>query len=349
MREVSGRTDDEAVAGLAETLDAAYGLQAAEIVRIRAGTATINYRVTDQARSEWFAKVYRDRAGLRREYDAVELAEFARAGRVPVPRVQRTRNGRLVADAAPLALSLWQYVDNAETAESGLTGDRWQAVGAVLGRLHRHLAGHPSAAPTTRAATGSRDIDRARARFDRLIDEYSRRIALDEFEAWVLDASRHRRALLDRAAVILSDLPDLTVQIVHGDLASPNLLLRADQVAAVIDFQPPTPRYVSWEIARIGCDPRTVLLGDEWISGLPELLAAYQDEHPAARVDDLISTVAIGCAYTLTSTYPLSEPLDNPSAVDPALRAYARARHEAALVLMDRLNEVQPLLHDHFS
>ncbi|MEV5961837.1 hypothetical protein AB0L70_08735 [Kribbella sp. NPDC051952] len=97
-------------------------------------------------------------------------------------------------------MSLWEYVDDAETAEGGLTGARWEAAGAVLGRLHRRLAEHPTASP------------------------------------------------------------------------SPNLLLRGDQIAAV------------------------------------------------------------------ASTYPLTEPLDDPSAVDESLQIYARARHEAALILLDHLS-----------
>jgi hypothetical protein len=348
VRGASGLTSDgeQLVTAVAGTLVLAYGLHPAEVTRIPAGTATINYLVTDHSGGQWFAKVYRDRTVLQRERDAVELAEFARAGHVPVPGVRRTREGKLVEDTGPLPMSLWQYIADAETAESGLTGGRWQAVGAVLGRLHRCLADHPVAAPTVRPAAGVRDLVVSRANFDRLITEYSRRRTLGPFEEWALDAAKQRRALLDRAAAILARLPELTEQIVHGDLASPNLMLRGDKVAAVIDFQPPTTRYVSWEIARIGCDPRTILLGDQWVTGVPELLAAYRDEHPAARVDDLISVAAVGCAYTLTSTYPLAEPLDNPSAVNHSLQAYGRARHEAALVLLDQLDEIQQVLRD---
>jgi homoserine kinase type II len=144
----------------------------------------------------------------------------------------------------------------------------------------------------------------------------------------------------------LAGLPELTVQVVHGDLAAPNVMLRADEVVAVIDFQPPTPRFVAWEIARIGCDPRTVMLGDGWIDGMAELLLAYRDEHPAAHTDDLVFSVAAGCAYTLASTYPLAEPLDDPAAVTPSLELYARARHEASLVMLERLPEVQEHLMD---
>jgi homoserine kinase type II len=215
-----------------------------------------------------------------------------------------------------------------------------------LGRLHRRLAEHPAAAPTLRPAVGVRDVGGASQSFDRIIEGYGNRATLSRFELWAWEAAKERRGLLDRAGAILAGLPELTVQVVHGDLASPNLMMCGDQVVAVIDFQPPAPRFTAWEIARIGCDPRTVMLGDEWTSGLAELLIAYREEHPAARLDDLVSTVAAGCAYTLASTYPLGEPIDDPSAVTPSLELYARARHDAALVMLERLDEVQDSLRD---
>lgn len=91
------------------------------------------------------------------------------------------------------------------------------------------------------------------------------------------------------------------------------------------------------------------MLGDEWIGGLAELLVAYRIEHPMARVDDLVSTVAAGRAYTLASTYPLAVPLDEPSAVTPSLELYARARHDTALVMLERLTDVQQALRDRLS
>lgn len=334
-------------AAVAETLIRAYGVHPVDVVPIPAGTATVNYYVTDQAGGQWFAKVYRDRMALLQERAAVKLADFARAGRVPVPHLRRTCEGDLIEGAGQLPMSLWHYVPDAETAEGGLTAGRWPAVGAVLGRLHRRLAEHPATAPRLRPGAGVCDLKRAQARFDRVITEYDNRgNELGPFEAWALDAARQRRALLDRVPRILAGLPELTEQIVHGDLAAPNLLLRGDKIAALVDFQPPRPRYLSWEIARIGCDPRTVLLGDQWLTGLPKLLTAYREEHPGARADDLLSTVAVGCAYTLASVYPLAEPLDDPGSVDASLQEYGRARHNAALVLLDRLDETQEILRD---
>ncbi|WUF33166.1 phosphotransferase [Kribbella sp. NBC_00482] len=308
---------------------------------MHAGTNTINYRIVDETGQRWFAKIYR--GDLERERAAIELTEFARDGDVPVPAVRRTLDGDLICERVPM--SLWEFVDG-ETAEGGLTGARWQAVGTVLGRLHRRLAEHPAAMPTRQPAVGVRDVGKAPRSFDRVIDGYASRARLSPFEQWAWEAAKERRGLLDRAGAILAELPDLTVQIVHGDLASPNLILCGDEVAAVIDFQPPSPRFIAWEIARIGCDPRTLMLGDDWIDGLAELLVAYRDEHPAAHVDDLVSSVATGCAYTLTSTYPLAEPLEDPGAVTPSLELYARARHETALVMLERLPDVQERLRE---
>ncbi|MEV0799198.1 hypothetical protein AB0I34_15965 [Kribbella sp. NPDC050281] len=90
MREPSRLTGEQMVA---DTLIVAYGMQPAEITRIAAGTATLNFHITDHEGDQWFAKVYRDRAVLQNERAAVELAEFARAGGVPVPGVRRTRAG----------------------------------------------------------------------------------------------------------------------------------------------------------------------------------------------------------------------------------------------------------------
>ncbi len=93
---------------------------------------------------------------------------------------------------------------------------------------------------------------------------------------------------------MLERLPPLTSQVIHGDLALPNVLFRNDEVAAVIDFRPPSPRPVAWEVSRIGCDPRTILRGDDWVPGLAGLLAAYRDENPQVPEGDLVATVRVG-------------------------------------------------------
>lgn len=67
----------------------------------------------------------------------------------------------------------------------------------------------------------------------------------------------------------------------------------------------------------------------------------------AARLEDLVSAVALRCVWTLASEYTLVEPHDRPSAANASLLAYGQARHRAHLVLLDRLDEIQEMLDDH--
>lgn len=166
-----------------------YGIEVVSLDRIEAGTATDNYVASGGAGRRWFVKVYRDRRRLPAELGAIGLAMFARAGGVPVPAVHRTLEDELAAVlTSESAVSLWDWVDDAVTAEGGLRGAWWTAVGAVLGRIHRCLAGHPAAAPVRRPASRLRDLEQTRRNFDVLIAEYQARPELNEFETWALQA-----------------------------------------------------------------------------------------------------------------------------------------------------------------
>lgn len=340
--------DEQRITAVAGTLVLAYGIQPAEVTQIPAGTATFNYRVTGRDGEQWFAKVYRDRSLVEQERAAVELSEFARDGHLPVPPVCRTREGDLVEVRGRLPMSLWPFVPHTQTAEGNVTGARWAAVGTVVGHLHRRLAEHPAASPVLRPGSAVCDVGKARIRFERLVAEYRSKPQLTAFETWALEAARERQPLLEQVDQMLTRLPDLTVQVLHGDLASPNVLLDGDEVAAIVDFQPPRPRYLSWEIARIGCDPKGVLAQspDTWLAGLVQLALAYRATNPKTPVEDIVSTVRVGCAAMLTSTYPLSAPIEEPSTVDAALESYGRSRHAAALVLLERLDETEEALRD---
>lgn len=322
---------------LAEVLPRSFGISGAA-TRIPAGTATDNFLVESGSGEKWFAKVYPERSSLAEEQAAIELAMFARAGGVPVPAVRPTVTGHCISRIGGLSMSLWEFVEGAETAEDGLAGERWATVGTVLGRLHRHLAGHPAGRPSERPAADLCDVPSAHLRYDRLIEAYQRCDSLDGDQSWALDAALHRRSLLSRVQAILESLPPLTAQIVHGDLAAANLMMRGNEVAAVIDFQPPTAHFLAWEVARIGCDPRTVVSGEDWLTGLSRLLDAYREVNPMAR-SDLRAIVAAGCAYTLASTYPLQAPLEPRSVDHEGLIRYGRARHSAALRMLDTLND----------
>ncbi|WP_331752330.1 phosphotransferase [Streptomyces chartreusis] len=344
-----GRTsEEEQITAVADTLVLAYRLHPADITRIPEGTATDNYAVVDQAGRRHFAKVYRTREHLDLERTSVELSEYCADGGVATARATRTREHELIETHARLPMSLWSYVPHTATAEGGLAGARWAAVGTAMGRLHSRLAAHPAAAPTLNPGAAVCDMAASRDRFEQLIHAYQHMPRLGEFETWALQAARERQAILGDVERALASLPQLTVQVLHGDMAGPNVLFKDNEVAAIVDFRPPAPGYLAWEIARLGCDPKSVLdnSGESWLTGYTDLTLAYRDANPSASADDLVSSLRVGCAAMLCSAFPLSAPVERPHIVDAAMEVYGRVRHEAALMLLDRLPVMEEALRD---
>ncbi|MFK0244489.1 phosphotransferase enzyme family protein [Amycolatopsis azurea] len=340
--------DGAQIKAVVSTLRLGYGLDPAELSRIPEGTSTDNYAVVDQSGRRYFVKAYRPHSNLELERASVELSEHAAGGGVPTARVVRTTEHELIETRGRLPLSLWSYVPHTETAEGTLSGARWAAVGAAMGRLHRRLATHPAAAPTLQPGAALCDVAAARDRFDDLTRAYEQKSRLGEFETWALQAVRERRAVLGKVERILETLPPLTVQVMHGDLAGPNVLLTNDDVAAIVDFGPPTPGYLAWEIVRLGCEPQSVVSNgaDNLLKGYTDLALAYRDANPEAPADDLASSLRVGCAAKLCATFPLSAPVKRPHLVDSALESYARARHETALMLLERLPDLEETLRN---
>ncbi|MFV0131647.1 phosphotransferase enzyme family protein [Streptomyces sp. HMX112] len=343
---MSAESDVTAVAGVLALL---YRITPAAVGKGPAGTATRNYLAEDRAGRRWFVKAYPPGTDVDQERQALALGESARAAGVPVPAVRRTVTGEVIASAGGLSVSVTEYVADAETAEGRLFGGRWEAVGEAVGRLHRALARHPVGPPRPVAAREVCDVARAGRRLEELLARWAAAPPAPEgFAAWCARTAKQRLAALPEVAARLEKLPvALTAQVVHGDLASPNLLLRGERVAAVIDFRPLGHRSAAWELGRIVLDPRTVLARpDDWIPGLARAVGAYRTANPELPADDLVAVPRVAAGYLACSVYPLSEPLNDPAAVTPALEAYGRARHEAADVLWERLDEVEEVLRD---
>ncbi|MFI6689365.1 phosphotransferase enzyme family protein [Streptomyces sp. NPDC050485] len=350
---MSRRAAEAAAPLTAALLARAYGLVPRRVANGPCGTVTRNLLVTDETGMDWFVKVYPN-AGereLERERTALELAEFARAARLPVPAVRPTLDGDLLARENGAALSVQQYVAGVRTAEGCLAGPLWPAVGTAVGRLHHALAQHPETVPHLVPTAEVCGMGAAEHGLRALVDAYETRPGGGVFERWALETARERLAALPQIAAVASGLPpEMTAQVVHGDLAAPNVLLHATRprVAALVDFRPPRPRSAAWELSRIGCDPRTVLGDPQWPQGLARLLSAYRAAYPALPTAELISVPRLAAVYTACSTYPLSVPLEAPDTFTPGLEAYAHARYRAVGQLIGRLDEAEGVLRDCF-
>ncbi|MFD9052727.1 phosphotransferase [Streptomyces zaomyceticus] len=217
---MSAESDVMVVAGILALL---YRITPAAVSEGPAGTATRNYIAEDHAGRRWFVKAYSRGTDVDEERLALVLGEAARAAGVPVPAVRRTVTEEVIASAGGLSVSVMEYVADADTAEGGLSGGRWDAVGETVGRLHWALARHPVGAPRPVAAREVCDVARAGRRLEELLARWAAvPPAPGGFAAWCAQAANRRLAALPEVAARLEKLPaTLTAQVVHGDLASP--------------------------------------------------------------------------------------------------------------------------------
>jgi len=320
-------------------LAAAYGLPDAALGRVANGQSTLNYAGTAGGRRV-FVKCYPHDADLDSERRAIMLSEYARGAGVPAARVIASCQGELIHDNA---ISVWEYVDG-ESADRAplLTPDRMAAAGHAVGRLHRAFAAHPAAAPARRpGAAGVCDPTAAAEKITATLDAYRALTEPGEFERWAVEVLRWRLSLIPRLSRLLASLPPLTSQIVHGDLATPNLLFRGASLSAIVDFRPPRPRPLAWEISRLACDPRTIVRRPDWLYGLRRFVAAYRAAGGTSHVDDVLAAVRVWLCYTATSTYPFSELVSGPTPFPDRLRRYARDRQAAVVAVLTDLDTVE--------
>ncbi|MFH8257685.1 phosphotransferase enzyme family protein [Streptomyces roseolus] len=327
-----------------------FGIVPVSVEQGPSGTATRNYLAAEADGTQWFVKTYPAGSVLESVDAAARLSEYARLCRVPVAPARPTHEGRLTASYRELVMTVTRYVPDAVTANGRLTGRRWEAVGEAVGRLHRAFARHDFGPPRPGPADKAVDLARATARLENLVSRYAATPPATAFGRWAAGTAREKLARLPEAERLLAAVPHAMVsQLVHGDLSGPNVLLRGEGVAAVIDFHPPVRRGAVWELGRLALDPRTVLAQPDWPEGLGRLAAAYHALHPLVPVQELVGVVRVTAAALLMSVYPLDEVLDGPGPADASLERYARDRYEAAAVLCDRLDEAEEVLRDHLT
>lgn len=312
----------------------AYGVPAPGVRRIPAGLATTNFVVETVPGWRLFVKVYRADADLVAENAAIQLGCFARSAGIPTAAVITDPDGKFIHIEGDVALSVWSFVDGQAGDAGPLDAARMQTIGAVLGRLHRRLAGYPG--PVARRS-GWCDVARAHAAIEDTVRRVRAAPHLEEpLRGWAVDVLGWRLAQLPRVAATLRALPKPVVQVLHGDCSPSNLIFHGDDVAAIVDFQPPTVRPLWWEIARIGCAQQSVLHDGAWVNRLGLLLHAYRRENDTVPAEDLLSVIRAARCFMTASVTPFDD-LTDPQALAPtrALAAYAADRHAAVLALWE--------------
>jgi hypothetical protein len=330
---------------IVDVLESHYRLDPIEIIWLPVGQGTHNYRVRCTDRNV-FVKHYPPDTDLDSERAGISMSAMAGEAGVPVATIQPNVHGERITERAGVAVSVWDWVD-ASVIETGFTRGQLTAMGTVLGTIHRAFAGYQGP-----VETGETDVWMAfdphstLATVDRLLHRIAELPAADRnpFDDTAEHTLRERRDMLPGIPGLLADLPRLSSQVLHGDYSAVNLLFSGNELAAVLDFRPPSPFLVSFELGRIAFDPRTVVHDPTWLTSAATLVGAYLAANPAAHRTDIVSSGRIALVQLLRSLYGVKQHYLKPGLLQDDLDAFWVLRHRTAATLLENLDEIETAL-----
>ncbi|WP_293577519.1 phosphotransferase [Phaeobacter sp.] len=336
--------DEAAVLAL---LSDAGGISPFQVERIPHGQGTVNYRV-DTRTGRFFVKSYFPGADLVAENAAIALSERARQAGIATARPVCFGTGRFVVQNEDTAISVWYWVDG-QMRTQGLGPSALHDIGNVLGQLHKALHGQANSRAcadktdrflATRPATIHDQIDRIEAAVQSRIGK----IGGTDFDHVAVRALAERRAQLERLPGLMQSLPALSSQLVHGDYTTLNLLFEQDRVCAVLDFRPPEPFLVSWELGRIAFNPDLIAAGGDWLTPAKCVIKGYLDADVGLAREDILFCGRVALIQLLKSLYGIKQHYIAPAPLQDDLDRFWADRHLSVNRMLAQLDEIDAML-----
>lgn len=193
------------------------------------------------------------------------------------------------------------------------------------------------------------DVAALQARIDRLLAVSADRIRRgesDPFDPTAHDTLTERRQSLHHLPQLLNDLPELSAQVLHGDYSALNLLFDGNRLAAVVDFNPPDPFLLSYELGRIAFTPDTVTGDLDWEDTAVAVVAAYVQTNPTVSPVDVRACARVTAIHLLASLYGVEDHYRTPGQFQDDLDRFWLRRHRTAAALLARLPAIEERLHE---
>ena len=331
---VAASIDGASACRLAEAVATCYRRNPRSVERIAKGMGTANWLVRTSG-ADYFLKQYPPHADLAGEREALELSRWARAAGVPVPRVVPTAAGDLLASEGDLALALIEYLPDT-TSGGPLSRSETAQAGHVLGRLHDCLRERPGFRDIS-AVWLALDERRKRGVFERYLQIIESRDAPDDFDRRTACLLRRRLELLPRSAALLASLPPLVRQVVHGDYSLWNVLFRAGDLVAVVDFRPPETFLPAFEIGRAALPPESMNADPGWMGQAVVFVEAYCRANPGIPRSELRFAPHVWAIQLVRSEYGVRQHYLGPLERQAELDRFWFERCAAAEMILDNL------------
>ncbi|TQE29142.1 phosphotransferase [Streptomyces ipomoeae] len=323
----------------ADVLEDRYGLVVDVIEPVPMGTDTVNRRVLTADGLRLFVKEYRSVADVDAARAALDMSEYCRAARLPVPRVWPDADGNLVTISEG---RVWAVVDEApgRVATSAMTVSLAEHIGVVMGRMHRVLAAYPLPKRVQQSRWRTGAVEDAVAKCDGVMATALRQ-GHDGLGQLRVDLDHRREDLHGHVHRLREQLPDVLVeQALHADLSRTNLIVLADVVTGVIDFRCATGMPV-WELGRAAFDPRTVANSPDWAACALAMVGAYHAENPGLPLAEVRSCARAALLYMLFSFYgSTTAEYDLPQEAEADLKQHWSERQTTIRCLLNRIGDL---------
>ena len=263
------------------------------MTRIHEGCGTRNWSLRT-AEGRFFVKEYPAQARVAEERQALELSIYARDCGIPTPRVIATRSDDLVCVSGDAMFVLFEWADGC-TAKRSLSPEQMAQAGRVLGEMHRHFRTVESRLPSETSRWLEFDAADKLSEVERYVEIIRGKPERDDFDRRTLPLLIERKRLVRKVPKILLSLPNLTTQVIHNDYGLPNVMFKDGRVSAVVDFQPPRPFLIAYEIGRIAFGPEN-FTSSGWIRESIRPDTGVLQGTPGCRPRHLLRPPRLACA-----------------------------------------------------
>lgn len=337
-----------------------YDIRVDDLAPVALGQNTVNRRARSGPRN-LFVKTYgpggpNGSVDLDGERAAIDLSRLAGEHGVPVAPVLPNQAGQLIDTSTSVPLSVWEWMPG-HVVPSPAPYQCAQA-GQMLARIHAAFAPLPASvrADPIAATRPWRSVDLAKplATIDQLqaiITERFRTGQATDFDHQATDELAERRDMLTRLPAVTGRLPErLTAQVLHGDYSPVNILIDdsrpGGQISAVLDFTPPRPELIAYELGRIAVYPTIVTGSDDWPGAARALINAYRQANRVVPDADIRACVRIALIQLVRSLYGVKQHYLTPGLYQDDLDEFWHARHATARALWNHLDALDDMLDD---
>lgn len=315
--------------------------------RLNLGQGTFNYNIKTN-KGDFFVKQYSSHADLKKEESAIELSSLAGTYKIPVSLCIPNIHNELIDSSSSYPFSLWSWVEGT-VLDNNASFTQYRIVGATLGKMHNHFSKHPlSSYPSYKAEKWlSIRKDSVTNEIDNLIRIIGKKIKNGNgelFDEQSIFSLNERKIQLDELYNLITQLPKLTTQVIHGDYTFVNMLFEDEHLKAILDFRNPEPFFIAYELGRIAFHPSVIFNRSDWIDIAEVIVRSYKANNPNLLSDDYIYCGHVALIQLLKSLYGVKQHYFNPGLIQSDLDDFWVLRHFSVRKLLSNIDNIETML-----